>query len=59
MNHSERTANQSTKTIKPNQIKGKLQTKVLSATSVTCIDDKDVYLWPKQPQHEGGSSISG
>lgn len=29
-----------------NQIKGKLQTKVLSATSVTCIDDKDVYLRP-------------
>lgn len=31
-----------------NQIKSRLQTKVFSATSVTCIDDKDVYLWPSK-----------
>lgn len=48
MNHSERTANHQSN--ESNQIKVKPQTKVLSATSLTCIDDKAVYLWPSKPQ---------
>lgn len=55
MNHSEGIANQLTKSINLSinqltQIKGNLQTKVLSATSAACIDDKRGYLWPNTPQ---------
>lgn len=43
MKHSGITANQSAKS-------NQRQTPNQSAASVTCIDDKDVYLWPIEPQ---------